>query len=163
MYCYITPFLLVYFLSLHCAVSFLYARTDRMCDSISWHSVLSFRSRNSSPRYIVFVLARYHLCSSYHDLRVTPLGAPVVRVCLTLKRVPTSDIWRCGSTTGFLLSPTTQMRRFLKNKIKGKKSPKPPQPEFSTQIADRPPGFPTEPSITPKGVRSLFYGDRGVV
>jgi hypothetical protein len=93
---------------------------------------------------------------------LTPLGAPVVRVCLTLKRVPTSGIWRCGSTTGFFLSPITQMRRFLKNKIKGEKSPKPPQPGFPTQIADRPPGFPTEPSITPKGVRSLFYRDRGV-
>ena len=58
----------------------------------------------------------------------------------------------------FPLFPDHTMRRFFKNKIKGKKSPKTPQLETPTQIADGPPGFPAEPSNTPKGGRSRSIG-----
>jgi hypothetical protein len=54
------------------------------------------------------------------------------------------------------------MRRFLKNKIKGKKSSKAPKLEIPTQIADGPPDFPAEPSTASNGWQSLFFWDRSV-
>jgi hypothetical protein len=89
-------------------------------------------------------------------------GARVVLVHLALERVPTLDVWRRGSTTGFLFSPTTQMDRFFKNKNKRKKSPEPLQPRVPTNIVDRPPGFRAELGIALEGGRSLSCRDLGV-
>jgi hypothetical protein len=53
------------------------------------------------------------------------------------------------------------MRRFFKDKFKGKKTPKTPQPEAPTQIVDGPPGFPAELSNTPKGGVESFPSGSG--
>jgi hypothetical protein len=62
----------------------------------------------------------------------------------------------------FPLFPDDTMDRLFKNKNKNKrkKSPEPLQPGIPTNIADRPPGFPTELGIGSKGGRSLSYRDR---
>ena len=157
-YCYVAPFLLVCLPSLLCTVSFLYARTDvRVILFLGMVSCPSARKTRHPDIFISFSLA-ITCTPSITTCVLTPLGAPVVRVCLTLKRVPTSGIWCCGSTTGFLLSPTTQMDRLFKSKNKRKKSPSPPQLGIPTQIVDRPPGFPTDLGIGPKGRRGFPIG-----
>ena len=58
----------------------------------------------------------------------------------------------------FSLFPETTMHHLFKNKNKRKKSPEPPQPGIPTDIADRPPGFPTELGIGSQGEWSLLSG-----
>ena len=103
--------------------------------------------------------AWYHLLSR-RTLR--PLLALQLYLCSTMDRVTTLGVWRCGSTPDLLFPSITKMHRFLKNKIKDKKSSKPPQLGIPTQIADRPPGFSAESGIGPKGGRSLSHRDLGV-
>jgi hypothetical protein len=129
-----------------------------MCNLIRWHRIISFRLCNSPPRYLVFVRSLAIICASPV---VTWVSIP--RLCM-FDAGMSSHMRRLALWVRhwFPLFPDNTMRRFLKNKIKGKKSSKAPKPEIPTQIADGPPDFPAEPSTASKGWRSLFFRDRGV-
>jgi hypothetical protein len=93
------------------------------CNLIRWHRIISFRLCNWPPRYLVFVRSLAIICASPV---VTWVSVP--RLCMfdAGTRVPTCDVWRCGSATGFLFSPITQCVVFSKTKSRARNRPKLP-------------------------------------
>ena len=125
------------------------AGTYHARDSFRFRSILFFRLCHSSSRYLAAVL--YHLCSSYRDLRFDPSwysSCTHVVGTRTSSHIGSLVVWVHRWSPFY---PDDTMLRFLKKRIKHKKSPEPPQLGIPAKITGIPPGFRADLDIAPEG------------